>query len=273
MKDSFDPEFINLDDTGNEGGTKRRKLTIVDSLVNVTEKFVVFAILLMVLETIFHIWAVGKIDAKFILMLVMTWPTAAALSLFNSFFSKKANKIITWVVTGIFIFLFIVNILYRAIFKVYFSINFIDKTNTKVVQYYRETFQGIKDNWLILLLIIVIPVALTIILNKLTAYRYDRASVRHIYLNITFLAVSIVLEALLTLAYGKGSFSPYDLMVNECISENANSTLGVIATAEIETTALRFATVKRAVVAVAIWRALFNATVPAVQTASAAVWA
>ena len=45
------------------------------------------------------------------------------------------------------------------------------------------------------------------------------------------------------------------------------------ATAEMDTTAFKFAAVNSAVVAAASRRALFKATVPAVQTASAAVWA
>ena len=44
-------------------------------------------------------------------------------------------------------------------------------------------------------------------------------------------------------------------------------------TADIETTALRFAAVNSAVVAMAICRALLRAMVPAVQIASAVVWA
>ena len=62
-------------------------------------------------------------------------------------------------------------ILYHSIFKVFFSIEFVDKNNAKIVQYYREIIQGIKDNALILLAAIVIPVVALILLNAFRVLR------------------------------------------------------------------------------------------------------
>ena len=85
-----------------------------------------FFLLLVYEETIFHFWAFDTIKIHFLLKIFMCLPTAVILSMFVSFFGKKANKIITWILTVILIILYCVEILYHSIFKVFFSIEFVD---------------------------------------------------------------------------------------------------------------------------------------------------
>ncbi len=234
MKDSFEPEFEDLDFNLNMGPEREKKTTVVKGLLYSLERFILFSLMLIYLETVFHIWSFKGLTLNYFAKLVMCFPTAAFLSLFVLFFKKKANKVITWVLTGILLLYYVVNVLYHAIFQVFFSISFISKNNAKVTQYYREIIQGIIDNWLVLLLIIVIPIAVLITLNKLTVYRYEQVKLRHFYVPLTLLALTIVIEGFVILAFGKDSFTPYDLCVNENISEFSYEKLGVMATAEIE---------------------------------------
>ncbi len=235
MKDSFETEFTDMSVLGVDISEKARKKNIVDSLKQFMEKFIFFALLIIYLETAFHIWAVRKVDAVFILKLIMTLPTAAFLSIFVSFFKAKINKIIAWIISGVLITYFCANVLYRAIFKVFLSVAFISKNNAKVYEYYREIFKGIADNWfMIFIILIAIPVAVIVLLNVFKIYKFEPASIKHICVPITLLAVAVLLAALVTLAYGKGENSPYELMVIENSTDRSFEKLGVLATAETE---------------------------------------
>lgn len=237
MKDSFEPGIEDWDNNESRidiGEGSEKKVTIVKSLLYSTERFLWFFVLLLYLETVFHVWSFKSIDLYYFVKAAMCLPTAAFLSLFTCFFKEKANKIVNWVVSGIVILYYVVNILYHAIFKVFFSIFFISKNNAKVAQYYREIMVGIIDNWLVIVLTVLIPVGLGILVNRLKVMKYKKASLKHFYVPVTVLAVGIVIEAFVILAFGKETNSPYDLCVNENLIEFSFEELGVMATGEVE---------------------------------------
>lgn len=234
-EDAAELEELDIKEDEDESDSHRKKDNIVKSLVKSTERFVLFSLLLIYCETVFHLWSFNGIDKFFPVKLVMCLPTAALLSLFTCFFKKKANQIVTWVLYAVALIYYVVNILYRSIFKVFFSTAFISKNNAKVAQYYREILEGIKTNWLVLLLIVLVPVVVLLILNKVKVYRYKTVRLSHFYVPATILALCILIEVLIITAYGKETDSPYDLCVGENILDTSFERLGVIATAEIET--------------------------------------
>ncbi|MCQ2520319.1 MAG: sulfatase-like hydrolase/transferase [Lachnospiraceae bacterium] len=212
----------------------KAKINIVKSLIAGVEKFVLFSLLLLYLESVFHVWTFLGVESAFFVKLAMCLPTAAFLSLFCCFFKPTVNKVICWVETGIIMVYYVVNIVYKSIFKVFLSTAFINKNNVKVAQYYRETLEGLKDNWYMLILVIVIPAAVLIVLNRLMVYRYKRVALRHFFVPITILACTIVIEGFLINAMGQGENSPYALCVGENEVEASFEKLGVLATAEVE---------------------------------------
>ncbi|MCR4961151.1 MAG: LTA synthase family protein [Lachnospiraceae bacterium] len=234
MVDSNDLEFIDLSDFDRINREDEKKPNIVESLKRIAERFAVFTGLLVFLETVFHIWAIHSFDANFFMKLLMTLPSAAFLSLFTSFFGKKANKVITWVISVILLIYYAVNVIYHTVFKVYFSVAFISKNNAKIYQYYREILEAMGRDWLVLLILIIIPVAALILLNRFEIIKYEKAGLVHIYVGITLLAVTILCESFVALAYGKDALSPYELMVVENDNDTSFKKLGVLATAEVE---------------------------------------
>ena len=124
MKDSFDPGIEDWDNNESRIDIEEAsgKVTIVKSLLYSTERFLWFFVLLLYLETVFHVWSFKSIDLYYFVKAAMCLPTAAFLCLFTCFFKEKANKIVNWVISGIVILYYVVNILYHAIFKVFFSI-------------------------------------------------------------------------------------------------------------------------------------------------------
>ena len=131
-------------------------------------------------------------------------------------------------------------VLYHQIFKVFFSIEFIDKNNAKIVQYYREIIQGIKDNALMLLAVILVPVIALILLNVFRVFKYKPMSVKCIYIPVVYLAVVIGLTCLIVPLYGDDDFSAYDLMKYENTTEYSFEKLGAVCTSEIQVRNLIF---------------------------------
>lgn len=226
-KKGWKPEYPDLE-------KKTYKKRFGENLRNWLEKFLLFSCLLAFFEIIFHLWAFGKVDACFALKVFLCFPTGAFLSLFSSFFGKIANRIISWLIIIVMMVYFLVNILYHAIFKVFFSIMFVDKTNMKVVQYYREILQGISDNIGVVLLTVFIPLLFIILLKRTKVLRDRKVELGFIYIPLTFIALLAGGCFLLVPAYGKDTFSPYDLIVNINTNEVSFNKLGVLATTEIE---------------------------------------
>ncbi|MCR5278529.1 MAG: LTA synthase family protein [Lachnospiraceae bacterium] len=221
-----------IDYSGLEDRTYKQELLY--SLKNSPFRIIWFAGLFMYLETVFHIWAFQGISPYFILKLLWCIPTAVIFSLLSSYFPPRVNRIVTDVLTGLIVILYIVNTLYHAIFKVFFSISFIEGTNMKFVQYYREIIKGIQDNWLVLALMVIVPAAALIVLNVLKIFKYRRLSWKCIYIHFGYILVLFGIIALIIPIYGKDSFSAYDLVKHENISEYSMDKLGVTATHEIE---------------------------------------
>ncbi len=199
-----------------------------------------FALLLIYLETVYHLWCFKSINILFLLKLFMCIPSAAILALFVNFFTEKANKVITWCLTAFAIIYYIVNILYRAIFKVFFTIALVDRTNMKVIQYYREIIEGIKENWFVLCLIVFIPIAALIILNRFKTFCYKRVLLKCAYVPVAALLIVIGIECLIVPLFGKDTYDPYDLMKNESYVDFTVEKIGLLASAEIDIRNLLF---------------------------------
>ena len=93
MKDSFDPDFEDWDlDSDNHLtlGVKKRP-PIVKALTRSAERFLWYFVLLLYLETVFHIWSFKGLTPVFVVKAVMCMPSAAFLALFVNFFKKTAN--------------------------------------------------------------------------------------------------------------------------------------------------------------------------------------
>lgn len=189
-----------------------------------------FLCLIMYEETVFHIWAFGRVDAYFVLKLLVCIPIAIFLSMFVSFFKKKANKIISNILTAVVCIFYVVHILYHAIFKVFFSIEFVDKNNAKIVQYYKEIIQGIKDNWVVIIFALVVPLVALFLLNQFRVLRYKKASAKCIYVPIAYLVLSMLLLWPVVLLYGKEDFSAYDLIKYQNESDYSFERIGAVAT-------------------------------------------
>lgn len=198
------------------------------------ERFIWLLFLFIYEETVFHIWAFDSITSTFLLKMFLCLPTAVIFSFASVYFKPLLNRIINDAITGIILLAYIVHILYHAIFKVFFSVEFIDKNNAKIYQYYREIILGIKENWIVLLLTVFVPVAILVIVNRFKLFAYRRISGKCFYIPIAVILLLVGIECLIVPLYGKSEFSPYDLMVNENNGDYSFEKIGVFASNEVQ---------------------------------------
>lgn len=193
-----------------------------------------FAGLLIYEETVFHIWAFKGVSLYLFLKVLLCLPLAVILSLLTSYFHRIANIITNWIITIVLILYYSVHIVYRAIFQVFFSTEFIDKTNTKVVQYYREAIQGILDNFLVIFFAFLVPIVVLILLEVFKLLKHKSASWKCIYIQPVLVLILVGIICIIVPLLGKDTYSPYELMKYENTLDYSMEELGVLATSQIE---------------------------------------
>lgn len=236
-----DFEIIELDDNSESKGVSDDafafscyKNVFKRSVGNYFNSFLLFLLLILFEETVFHIWAFKKIDLFFVLKVLLCFPIASLFSLFVSFLKNTISKVFTSILYVLIQIYFIVHILYHSIFKVFFSVEFLDKNNVKIFQYYREIAKGIADNALVLIISFCIPLAIYVLLTFFNVLRFDKVSLKCIYFPLLFLIFSLAVSVLVIPLYGKDEFSPYEMFYKENDSDYSFKELGVLASNAVQ---------------------------------------
>ncbi|MCQ2527016.1 MAG: LTA synthase family protein [Lachnospiraceae bacterium] len=227
----------NQDTVKIEAGADNRDTTkpkFFDGIVYVPVRIAIFLALIVYEEMMFHFLSIGRNVSFLPVKLIMCVPTAVLLAILVMFLPKAVEKVWEGVLFGALVFYYGVNLLYHSAFQVYFSIKFIDSSNAKITQYYREIWNSIKINSWKLALVVLVPVIIYVLLRVFKRITYKRVSVRLVFVPIVFMAIMLTAEAAIVYSYGQDTFSPYNLIVAENVSDFSFPRLGVLATAEIE---------------------------------------
>ncbi len=211
-----------------------RKASFFSSLSGVPVRIAVFLILIVYEEFLFHFLSIGN-DVKYLpVKLIMCVPTAIILSLVTMFLPKIGTKIVEGIIYGALLFYYGLNQMYYSAFKVFFSVKLIDSSNAKITQYYREIWNNIKQNAWQLTLIVLLPIVVYVLLRVFKRITYKRVHIKLCFVPLVALLLFIGAEVGVVFSYGKESFSPYELITGENISDFSFPRLGVLASAEIE---------------------------------------
>ena len=239
-------ELIDLDKVDNDDTVSEESLNDSSDIRDTSDKkigsnfskmfgrFSFFIVVFLLLEIVFHVWAFKKCDAYFGEIVAVIACNAMICTLFSSFFPKVFNKIMTGLITFTVSIYFVVNILYYSVFQVFFSVALIDKTNMKVVEYNREIFTAFMNNFVVILITLLVPAILYVISLKVKIFCYERVKLFMLPVNIGFFAVTVFILYGVTLLYGKETFSPYSQIFYQSTSEVSVDRLGVIGNFETE---------------------------------------
>ncbi|MCQ2494369.1 MAG: LTA synthase family protein [Lachnospiraceae bacterium] len=210
------------------------KKSFFSSLPSVPVRVAIFLALIVYEELMFHFLSIGN-DASYLpVKLVMCVPTAIVLSLVTMFLPKTAAKIVEAVMFGALLFYYGLNQMYYSAFKVFFSVKLIDSSNARITQYYREILNNIKQNGWQLALIVLLPIVVYVLLRVFKRITYKRVHIKLCFVPLVALVLFIAAEVGVAYSYGNDTFSPYNLMTGENISDFSFPRLGVLASAEIE---------------------------------------
>ena len=193
-----------------------------------------FSGLIFYLETVYHVWAFQSFSNYLWLKLLFSFMTGTLISLFTVYFPKVLNKIFTGLFTALFIILSVVNILYHSIFKVFFSIEFVDKNNARVVQYYREIIEGIKTNALVLSLSVFVPIIVIILLSVFKLLNYEPAGIKAAFLNPLLLIILIASSLFIVPLFGDDITDPLNVLKYDFNLDLSVEEVGVFTTHQVE---------------------------------------
>ncbi|MCQ2523964.1 MAG: sulfatase-like hydrolase/transferase [Lachnospiraceae bacterium] len=204
------------------------------SILAMLERFLYFSGLLLFFEISFHLWAFKGFTSYAGLLVLMVFPLAIILSFLTSFFPRIVNRILVWLFTIVGEIFVLANILYFAIFKVFFSIQLIEKTNMKFVQYYREIIAGIAANWWMILLCVILPNVVLGLLSKFKVIKFRKASFRFSFFYGILLAIFAFAIVMVIPLYGKDEFSAYSQIHFVNTPEVSINEYGVFGSTEID---------------------------------------
>lgn len=204
------------------------------NILGLLERFLFFSGLLLFFELSFHLWAFKGLTSYVWLLVLMCFPLALVLALLTSFFPRIVNKILLWVFTVVGEIFVLTNILYFAIFKVFFSIQLIEKTNMKFIQYYREIIAGILSNWWMILLAVVLPNIVLALLLKFKVIKLRKVSFKYSIIYGLMFAFFCLIIALIIPLYGKDEFSAHAQIHYVNTPEVSINEYGVFGSTEID---------------------------------------
>ncbi len=222
------------------------KNSFKQGIFNQLKMVLYFSGLIFYLEVVYHYWAFQSFSSFLWLKLLFSFMTGALVSLFTVFFPKILNKIFTGIFTALFIILSVVNILYHSIFKVFFSIEFVDKNNARVVQYYREIIEGIKTNALVLSLSFFVPVLVIILLSVFKILNYERASIKTFFFNPVLLFIFIASSFFIVPLYGDDMTDPANVLSYDFNLDLSFEEVGIFTTHQVEIRNLLFPKAEKA---------------------------
>lgn len=126
-------------------------------------------------ELIFRGFVFKNFTMNFVYLLLFSIPAGGIFYLLSNFFKTKGNRISTYLLIGLTIFLFIANFIY---YKVYMSIISIYSllNGNQVLEFFGHILKIAVENWYVLILMI-LPLTILIILDIKKKVNYERTTI------------------------------------------------------------------------------------------------
>ena len=194
--------------------------------------FLYFAGLVMYLEVIFHFLIYRSLDSKIIYPIVFAIPFGAILAFITGLFSAKVNKLILWVVTAGLCTVYLVQLVYFNVFKVFFSFQIMGMADDAISEFGADIITAIKGNIGGLIILLLPLVLLGFLISNRIAYRHRRIKEQGILLGGAVLFHLLALASLLL--FGKLDYSPYDLYFHSKVPDLLGQQLGITTMTRID---------------------------------------
>ncbi|MDF2908906.1 MAG: hypothetical protein K0R34_4227, partial [Herbinix sp.] len=201
-------------------------------LGGVLYSFLYFAGLIMYLEVIFHFLIYRSLDSKIIYPIIFAIPFGALLAFITGLFQAKVNKLILWLVSTGLCTVYLVQLVYYNVFKVFFSFQIMGMADDAISEFGSDIFTAIKGNIGGLVILLLPLVLLGFLISNRIAYRHRRIREQGLLLGGAALFHLLALASLLL--FGKLDYSPYDLYFNSKVPDLLGQQLGVTTMTRID---------------------------------------
>ena len=186
-----------------------------------------YQIVIIYLELVFHQLTFQNLNGKILLPILFALPAGAILGFISGISEKRVNKIFIWIFTTILCLLFSTQLVYNYVFKTFLSFYSIGLVGGDVLEFFDQIIVAIGNN-LIGILLLCVPLIFLKILMKKNQIDMNKKLIRPQVTALTcFIAVQFICVLILP-AYGKETYSPYDLYHKTWIPEMSMEQLGVL---------------------------------------------
>ena len=208
-----------------------------NSYINISGSNLLFPVLffigtLLYLEVILHLLIYRSVDMKIIYPLLFAIPLGIFLAFITGLFRSKTNKFLMWAITIGICIIFLTQLVYFSVFKVFFSFQSLSMAGDAISEFGADITTAIKANIGGMILLIIPLIILALIMNNLIDYTRRGIKEQGVLLGASILFHIVVLVTLLL--YGKGDYSPFDLYYNSQVNDLCGEQLGIATMTRID---------------------------------------
>ncbi|MDF2486747.1 MAG: hypothetical protein K0R46_2915 [Herbinix sp.] len=182
--------------------------------------------MVMYLEVVFHFLIYRSVDLKIIYPIIFAIPLGAILAFLAGLFTAKLNKLILWCLSAVMCMVFLIQLVYFNVFKVFFSFQILGMAGDAISEFGSDIVTAIRGNIGGLIILLMPLVILGFIMNNRIDYRRRKMKEQGILLGAGVLLHALALVSLLI--FGKLDYSPYDLYYNTKVQDLCGKQLGII---------------------------------------------
>ncbi|MHB8129359.1 MAG: hypothetical protein ACYDEX_10205, partial [Mobilitalea sp.] len=146
-----------------------------NSYINISGSNLLFPVLffvgtLLYLELILHLLIYRSVEMKIIYPLLFAIPLGFLLAFITGLFRSKTNKVLMWAITIGICIIFLTQLVYFSVFKVFFSFQSLGMAGDAISEFGADITTAIKANIGGMILLIVPLIILALIMNNLIDY-------------------------------------------------------------------------------------------------------
>ena len=194
---------------------------------NINFLLLFFPFAMLYFELVLHLLIYKSIDLNSIFVLLFPIPTGLILAFISSLFSKKVNKVLTWLITIVLSIIFIGQYIYYNIFTVFLALYTVGAVGTDALEFTDTISNAIRVSAPGIMILLLPIIILSFCSRHYSFERKDK------YYQLITLLVGILFNIILVLflpALGRGNYTPYDLYHNTWEQAMSIEALGLLPT-------------------------------------------
>lgn len=220
---------------------KRLGLTISNGYKAIDRRRVLYPLLFFIgqilyLEIFVHLFLYHSIDGRIIYPVMFAIPFGLLLTFLSGLFNRYGNILIMWLTTALSCLIFVLQLVYYSIFKVYFSFQSLGMAQDAISEFGEDVNNAFRTN-LFPILLICLPLFVLHFLIKNVFTCEKRKFKEQGALFVGLMSFHLITLLVLPIS-GKGDYTPYDLYHHSRVPELCGHQLGVITLTRFDLTGL-----------------------------------